>query len=450
VNTGTIPSKTLRETAHYFSGLRQRGLYGVDLRVKPDITIADFMRRERSVIETEWALIAENLERHDITSIQGSARFIDARTVEVTRYGQPPRRVSGERFLVATGAVPLPPVGYAVDGLVVVDCVSVLTLQRIPASVIVAGGGMIGCEYACVFASLGSRVTLVNARSRLMSHLDHDVSDALRQAMTARLGITVHGNVDVTAVEVSDKRAHVTLSDGMSLAADVVLACNGRAGNAGSLGLETIGVQTNGRGFVRVDERYRTAVPHISAAGDVIGFPALASTSMEQARVAVCHAFGLDYKRQVSGLNPYTVWTIPEIATVGETESHLAAQGVTCETGTCSFRLNPRGQMLGDTDGFLKLVFHPETQRLLGVTIVGEGACELIHLGMTVIAFGGTIDYFIQAAFSFPSLSDAYKYAAYDGLQRLQRRHAKQAGLPAVRVPDIESRSPLASPPLVN
>ena len=450
VNTGTIPSKTLRETAHYFSGLRQRGLYGVDLRVKPDITIADFMRRERSVIETEWAVIAENLERHDITSIQGSARFVDAHTVEVTRYGQPPRRVSGERFLVATGAVPLPPQGYAVDGEVVVDSESVLTLQRIPSSVIVVGGGMIGCEYACVFASLGARVTLVNARARLMSHLDHDVGDALRQAMTARLGITVHGNADVTAVEVSDQRAYVTLSDGMSLTADVVLVCHGRAGNAGSLGLETIGVETNRRGFVRVDEQYRTSVPHISAAGDVIGFPALASTSMEQARVAVCHAFGLDYKRQVSGLHPYTVWTIPEIATVGETESHLAAQGVTCETGTCSFRLNPRGQMLGDTDGFLKLVFHPETQRLLGVTIVGEGACELIHLGMTVIAFGGTIDYFIQAAFSFPSLSDAYKYAAYDGLQRLQRRHAKQAGLPAVRVPDTEARSSLARPPLVN
>lgn len=450
VNTGTIPSKTLRETAHYFSGLRQRGLHGVDLRVKPDITIADFMRRERSVIETEWSLIGENLERHGITTIQGSATFVDAHTVEVARYGQPPRRVSGERFLIATGAAPLPPRGYAVDGEVVVDSESVLTLQRIPASVIVVGGGMIGCEYACIFASLGARVTLVNARSRLMSHLDHDVSDALRQTMTARLGITVHGSAEVAAVEVADGRAHVTLSDGMSLTADVVLACPGRAGNAGSLGLDAIGVQTNAQGFVRVDDKYRTSVPHISAAGDVIGFPALASTSMEQARVAVCHAFGLDYKRQVSSLHPYTVWTIPEIATVGETESHLAAHGVACETGACSFRLNARGQMLGDTDGFLKLVFHPETQRLLGVTIVGEGACELIHLGMTVIAFGGTIDYFIQAAFSFPSLSDAYKYAAYDGLQRLQRRHAKHAGLPAVRASDSGSKAPLSSPPLVD
>ena len=450
VNTGTIPSKTLRETAHYFSGLRQRGLYGVDLRIKPDITLADFMRRERSVIDTEWALIAENLARHDIASIQGSARFVDAHTVEVTRYGQPPRRVSGERFLVATGARPMPPQGYAVDGEVVVDSESVLMLQRIPSSVIVVGGGMIGCEYACVFASLGARVTIVNARPRLMSHCDHDVSDALRQAMTARLGITVHGNVEVAAVEVVEGRGHVTLSDGMGLVADVVLVCTGRMGNAGSLGLDGIGVETNARGFVQVDERYRTAVPHISAAGDVIGFPALASSSMEQARVAVCHAFGLDYKRQVSGLHPYTVWTIPEVATVGETESRLAARGVACETGTCSFRLNARGQMLGDTDGFLKLVFHPESQRLLGVTIVGEGACELIHLGMTVIAFGGTLDYFIQAAFSFPSLSDAYKYAAYDGLQRLQRRHAKQAGLPAVRAPDTTSSSALSSPPLVD
>lgn len=449
VNTGTIPSKTLRETAHYFGGLRQRGLYGVNLRIEPDITMADFMRRERSVIETEWALIAENLERHAITSIQGSARFVDAHTVEVTRYGQPPRRLSGAQFLIATGAVPLPPQGYAVDGEVVVDSESVLTLQRIPSSVIVVGGGMVGCEYACVFASLGARVTIVNARSRLMSHCDHDVSDALRQAMTARLGVTVHGNVEVTAVEVAEGRAHVSLSDGMSLAAEVVLVCSGRGGNAGSLGLDTVGVRTNARGFVQVDERYRTSVPHISAAGDVIGFPALASSSMEQARVAVCHAFDLDYKRQVSGLHPYTVWTIPEIATVGETESRLAARGVPCETGTCSFRLNPRGQMRGDTDGFLKLVFHRENQRVLGVTVVGEDACELIHLGMTVIAFGGTIDYFIQASFSFPSLSDAYKYAAYDGLQRLQRRHARAGGLPAVRAPVAESPTPRSSSPPV-
>jgi NAD(P) transhydrogenase len=191
-------------------------------------------------------------------------------------------------------------------------------------------------------------------------------------------------------------------------------------------------VKSDAHGFLQVDGNYRTAVPHIYAAGDVIGFPALASASMEQARVAVCHAFDLKYKRHVSEVLPYGVWTIPEIATVGETEEMLARRGADYETGRGSFRLNARGQILGDTDGFVKLVFRPQDQRLLGVTIVGEGACELIHVGMTVIALGGTIDYFIQAAFNFPSLTEVYKYAAYDGLQRLQKRYARQSGLPAV------------------
>lgn len=432
VNTGTIPSKTLRETALFFSGLRQRGLYGVDLRVKQDITIADFMTRERSVIETEWGIIADNIEKHGMTTIQGQARFLDAHMVEITRYGLPPRVVRGEHFLVATGAAPQAPCGYALDGTVVVDSSSLLTLEKIPGSMIVVGGGVIGCEYACMFAALGVRVTIVNARGRLLSHLDNEVSDALRQAMTARLDISVHGNVEVTSVVVEDGRATVTLTDEMILSADVVLVCTGRTGSAGPLGLEALGVKSDAQGFLQVDGSYRTAVPHIYAAGDVIGFPALASTSMEQARVAVCHAFDLRYKRQVSEVLPYGVWTIPEIATVGETEETLAKRGVDHETGRASFRLNARGQMLGDTDGFVKLVFRPQDQRLLGVTIVGEGACELIHVGMTVIAFGGTIDYFIQAAFNFPSLTDAYKYAAYDGLQRLQKRYARQPGLPSV------------------
>ena len=437
VNTGTVPSKTLRETALYFSGLRQRGLYGIDLRVKQDITIGDFMHRERSVIETEWSLIAENIAKHGIDTVQGAARFVDANTLEVTRYGQSPRLVRGEKFLVATGSCPMAPTGYEVDNEVIVDSDSLLTLQKIPTSMIVVGGGVIGCEYACIFAALGVRVTVVNGRGRLLSHLDHDLSDALRQAMTARLNVSVHGNVEVRAVEVDGRRAHVTLSDGLTLSADVVLVCTGRVGNSAHMGLEALGVRSNDRGFLKVDEHYRTAVPHIYAAGDVIGFPALASASMEQARVAICHAFDLKYKRAVSAVLPYGVWTIPEIATVGESEQSLTARGTEYEIGCASYRLNARGQIIGDTDGFVKLIFHPENQQLLGVAIVGEGACELIHVGMTVIAFGGTIDYFIQGAFNFPSLADAYKYAAYDGLQRLQRRHAQLPGLPSLRTSSI-------------
>ena len=431
VNTGTIPSKTLRETALYFTRLRRRGLHAVDLRVKPDISIPDFMQRERAVIETAWSIITENIERHGITVLQGSARFVDAHTVEVTRYGLAPRLVTASHFLVATGSMPRPPAGYDVDGTVVVDSDSLLTLQRIPDSMIVVGGGVVGCEFACMFAALGVRVTLVDARSRLLAHLDHEASDALRQSMTARLDIAVHGNAEISALTVANGRAHVTLSDDVVLDADVVLACPGRAGNASALGLGALGVRVDDHGFIRVDARYRTAVPHISAAGDVIGFPALASASIEQARVAVCQAFDLEYKRRVSEILPYSVWTIPEIAAVGQSEESLHARGVPCETGRASFRLNARGQILGATDGFVKLVFHAEDQRLLGVTIVGEGACELIHLGMTVLAYGGTIDYFIQAAFTFPSLADAYKYAAYDGLHRLQRRQGSPPGVPA-------------------
>jgi NAD(P) transhydrogenase len=432
VNTGTIPSKTLRETALYFSGLRQRGLYGVDLSVKQNITIGDFMHRERAVIETAWTLIAENIEKHRMTTLQGTARFIDEHTIEVTRYGLEPRVVTAGVILVATGSTPLAPVGYAIDGELIHDSDSLLTLQRIPPSMVVVGGGVIGCEYACIFAALGVRVTLVNERSRLLAHLDHDVSDALRQSMTAKLGVNVIGNAEVKNVTVENGRAHVTLNDGLVISADAVLVSTGRIGNSGSLGIESVGVKVNDRGFIQVDSQYRTHVPNIYAAGDVIGFPALASASMEQARVAVCHAFDLKYKTAVSSVMPYGVWTIPEIATVGESEDSLHARGVPYEIGRSSFRLNPRGQIIGDVDGFVKIIFHPEDQRVLGVTIVGETACELIHIGMTVIAFGGTLDFFIQAAFNYPSLADAYKYAAYDGLQRMQKRHARMPGLPSV------------------
>jgi len=432
VNTGTIPSKTLRETALYFSGLRQRGLYGVDLSVKENITISDFMHRERAVIKSEWALIAENIEKHGIATIQGAARLLDAHTIEITRYGTEPRRVTADAILIATGSSPMPPDGYSTDGDIVVDSDTLLSIQRIPPSMIVVGGGVIGCEYACIFAALGVRVTLVNARARLLAHLGNDVSDALRQSMTARLGINIHGNAEVRDVTIEHDRAHVTLSDDTVLSSDCVLVCTGRIGNSASLGLDEVGVECNERGFIQVDSHYRTSVPNIYAAGDVVGFPALASASMEQARVAVCHAFDLKYKTAVSNVLPYGVWTIPEIATVGESEEMLAAQGVPYEIGRSSYRINPRGQILGDTDGFVKLVFHREDQRILGVTIVGETACELIHIGMTVIAFGGSLDFFIQAAFNFPSFADAYKYAAYDGLQRLQRRHARTPGLPSL------------------
>jgi len=431
VNTGTIPSKALRETALYFSGLRQRGLYGVDYHVKRDITIGDFMFRERAVIEAEWKLIDENIKRHGIDQLQGTARISGPHNVEVSRYGTEPRQIDCDYILVATGSHPQQPQDVSIDGRVVVDSDTLLTLDRIPASMIVIGGGVIGCEYACTFAALGVRVTLITSRPRLLAHLDAEVSEALRQQMTSRLGISVHVDTDTSAIEVTDTRGHVTLGDGTQLSADCILYSAGRIGASAGVGLETVGVRTNTRGFIEVDEHYRTSVPSIYAAGDVVGFPALASTSMEQARVAVCHAFDLRYKQQVADILPYGVWTIPEIATVGLNEEQLAARDTPFVVGRASFRANPRGQILGELDGFVKLVFRPDDQRLLGVSIVGEGASELIHVGMTCMSFGGTIDFFIQGVFNYPALADVYKYAAYDGLQALSRMHAKRAGLPA-------------------
>jgi NAD(P) transhydrogenase len=431
VNTGTIPSKTLRETALYFSGLRQRGLYGVDLRVKHDITISDFMFRERAVVEATWALIDENLKRHHVAVIQGSARVTGPKSVVVSRFGQEERTITGEAILIATGSHPQQPTMVAVDGTIIVDSDSLLTLQRIPARMVVIGGGVIGCEYACIFAALGVKVTIVNSKSRLLAHLDAEVGDALRQQITARLGISVQLDVEPTEIAVVDEHARVKLSDGTELHSDVVLFSAGRVGNTEGLGLDEVGVKCNKRGYIEVDKSYRTAVPTIYAAGDVIGFPALASTAMEQARVAVCHAFDLKYKQQVSNVLPYGVWTIPEIATVGDTEDALVQKSIAYEVGRSSYRINPRGQILGDTDGFLKMLFDPDDQRVLGVSIVGEGACELVHLAASVMSFGGTIDYFIQGVFNYPALCDAYKYAAYDGLQALARRRAKIPGLPS-------------------
>jgi NAD(P) transhydrogenase len=435
VNTGGLPSKTLRETALYFSGLRQRGLYGIEYRVKSDITISDFMFRERAVVESAWQLVGDNLERHHVVTVQGHARIVDAHTVEVTRFREPPQRITADVILIATGSHAVRPDTVPFDGENVVDSDTLLTLPSIPGRMVVVGGGVIGCEYAGTFAALGVRVTLINDRERLLTQLDAEVSAALCAEMTRRLGVQVMLNAEVRDIKVDTgggRVVTVTLNDGTELAADCVLYCIGRAGATEDLGLEQVGVRVNDRGFVLVDEQLRTTVPSIFAAGDVIGFPALASTSMEQARVAMCHAFDLRYKQRVSPVLPYGVWTVPEVAMVGETEETARAKEISYETGKASFRSNMRGQIIGDLDGFVKLIFRRDDQRLLGCSIVGEGACELIHIAAAVMSFDGTIDYFIQAVFNYPTLSDVYKYAAYDGLQRLARRIGASGGLPRI------------------
>lgn len=435
VNTGTIPSKTLRETALYFSGLKQRGLYGVDYHVQNDISISDFMYRERAVVEASWHLIDENFARHGITVVQGTARVLDGHTVEVTRHIDT-RRITADVILLATGSHPLKPASIPFDGEVVVDSDDILMLTAIPNRMVVIGGGVIGCEYAGIFAALGCRVTIVNARERLLTQLDAEVSEALQADMTRRLSVQVMLNAEVTSVRVEggekEKIAIVTLNDGTEVVADCVLYSIGREGSTRDLGLADAGVRANPRGFVLVDKNFRTTVPTIFAAGDVIGYPALAATSMEQARVAICHAFDLKYKDQVSPVLPYGVWTVPEIAMVGDTEESARERGVSYETGKASYRGNPRGQIIGDLDGFIKLIFQRDDQKLLGCSIFGENACELIHVAAAVLSFGGTIDYFIQGVFNYPTLSDAYKYAAYDGLQRMAKCHSRTTGLPTI------------------
>lgn len=428
VNAGTIPSNTLRESAVLLSGLRRKGLYGVEFHVQPDLSVADFMQRERQVVENAWHDIEENLARHEIVSVRGTAHFISPQVLEVTRHGEEVRHITGDVFLVATGANPWRPPQVPFDGTVIIDSTDVPTLPSIPPRLTIVGGGTIGCLYACIFAALGATVTVVTSRERLLAQFDHDVGDALRQEMTRRLGVHLHLGVDVARIDAQDGLGHVTLADGTTLVAECVLYCAGREGATVHLGLENAGVATNQRSFVLVDEQYRTSTTHIYAAGDVIGYPGRASTSMEQARVAMCHAFGLRYKQAVSSVVPFGVWTIPEVATVGMSETEARARGIVCEIGRADLRRNARGQILGETTGFVKLIFDPGDQRLLGATIVGEGACEIIHVPSAVLAHHGTLDYFIQAVFNYPSLTEAFKYAAYDGLQRMQRRLGASAG----------------------
>jgi NAD(P) transhydrogenase len=419
INTGTVPSKTLRETALYFSNLRQRGLYGVDYQVKKDITVRDFMHRKEDVVCSERDLIDRNLERHKITLVRGAARFEDAQTVIVAGEGGE-RRLTASVFLIATGSVPHWPDGVPKDERLY-DSDSILEMERIPKSMAVVGAGVIGCEYATMFRALGIDVTLICGQDRLLPFLDREISDRLRMQVQL-LGLRVILNEGMKDVRLDGTEATVGLKSGGTLDAESVLFATGRLGATASLGLDRVGLTAGPRGHLTVNEHYQTAVPHIYAAGDVIGFPALASTSMEQARVAMCHAFDLKYKSRVSSILPMAVYTIPEIGTVGETEETCATKGLACETGRAYYEANTRGEIIGDSSGLLKLVFSPADRKILGVHVIGEMASELVHVGGTCLYYGGTIDDFIGQVFNYPTLGETYKYAAYDGLGRLAAR----------------------------
>ena len=420
VNTGTLPSKTLRETALYFSGLRQRGLYGIDYSINRELTVPDFMYRKDQVVRSLWAMIEANLGRHRIELVPGYAEFEDPHTLRVTDMDGGVRRLSAPVVLIATGSYPNWPEGVVRDPERLYDSDSVLQMDRIPGSLAVIGAGVIGCEYATMFRAMGVEVTLVCGQDRLLPFLDEELSEALR-VQASRLGLSVLLNESASDVDLSGPRVRLRLKGGGTLEAERVLFATGRMGATHGLGLEHVGLGAGPRGHLKVNEHYQTAVPHIYAAGDVIGFPALASTSMEQGRVAMCHAFDLRYKSRVSPLLPIAVYTIPEIAALGETEETCREKGIAYAVGRGLYSGNSRGQIIGDLSGLVKLVFSPADRRLLGVHVLGEMASELVHVGQGCLHFGGAIDYFIEAVFNYPTLAEAYKYAAYDGLGALAR-----------------------------
>jgi NAD(P) transhydrogenase len=417
INTGTVPSKTLRESALYFSGLKQRGLYGIDYSLKENLTVHDFMHHERAVVEMERKRILKNLELHHIELVRGQAAFEDAHTVAV-RASDGTRRLHGQIILIATGSKPHRPPEIAFDDVHTFDSDTFLQMERIPRSLAVIGGGVIGCEYASIFTALGVEVTLVDGRERLLPFLDGEISDRLRDRL-ATFGMRFLFNERPAKVENSLDSVRLCMKSGRTLETEAALFAAGRRAAVDGLATEKAGIALNDRGHLPVDENYRTSVPHIYAAGDVIGFPALASTSMEQGRVAVCHAFGFNYKQRVASMLPMGIYTIPEISAAGETEESCKEKKIDYCVGRALYANNARGHIVGDTNGILKLIFARVDRRLLGVSVIGENATELIHVGLMVLDAGKSIDEFIQQVFNYPTLSEMYKYAAYDGLGNL-------------------------------
>jgi NAD(P) transhydrogenase len=421
VHTGTLPSKTLRETALFLSGFRQRELYGLSVELRPEVAVPRLLSRKDAVRELEVNRILWNLERHHVPVLVGAARFVDPHTIELASAGGAPRRVTSEFFLVATGSKPHQPAGVPFDDEDVDDSDTILQIDRLPRTLLVVGGGVIGCEYAAMFAAMHVDVTLVEARTRLLPFLDTEIAERLRGAMQA-LGVTFHLGLSTTRIRREPGRGIVTsLANGLELETEKVLASSGRSGCTDGLGLEPLGVGVDKRGTVQVDGDYRTAVPSIYAAGDVIGFPALASTSMEQARVAVCHAFGFTYKRQMSHLLPLGIYTIPEVSCIGFSEETAREKGLDFVVGRALYRDNARGKIVGDRDGVIKLVVERSTKKLLGCHCIGERASELVHVGQAVMLLDGTIDVFIEAVFNYPTLGEMFKYAAYDALGAIAR-----------------------------
>lgn len=418
VLNGGVPTKTLRETALYVSGFQRRTVYGVGMELDLATELRLLRFRAAQVVDIMTAAVGRNIERHGIELIHGSARLASEHLVIVEGADGTRRTLHAESILVATGSRPFRPAGIPFDDPDVLDSETMLQVEQPFDSIVVVGGGPIGVEYASIFAALGIQVTLVDNAARLMPFMDGEVSDLVASTFR-RSGMDVLLQAGRATVERDAGGLRIQLP-ATTLRPEKVLFAAGRTGNTEDLGLADVGVDTDDRGRIVVDPHYQTTAPGVYAAGDVIGPPGLASVSMEQARVAVCHALGIQFKEAVDPLAPFAVYSIPEVAMVGMTEEAALNAGIDYEVGRGWFNQNTRATISGATDGFVKLVFRRDDKRLLGVHILGATAAELIHLGQAVLHYEGTIDYFIDTTFAVPTESEAFKYAAYDGLQRLQ------------------------------
>ena len=419
VHTGTIPSKTLREAVLYLSGWRQRGFYGRSYRVKERITAEDLMQRLDITIRHEIEVLMHKLHRNFVDTIAGNAVFESPHVLRIETSTDEVRMIEADKILIATGSRPVQPPGIPFDHPNVVDSDNILDMQDLPRTVVVVGAGVIGVEYAAMLSALDIGVTLVDGRTDILSFLDREIVDEFThhlrdRGVSFRLGETVEG-VDV----IDDKKLVVRLASGKRIRTSMALFASGRQSNTDKLQLENAGLTPDSRGRLEVDGNFATKVPHIYAAGDVIGFPALASTSMEQGRQAAAHAFNGARKATADEIFPFGIYAVPEMSVVGKTEEELRAAGVAYESGIARFRETSRGQILGLREGLLKLLVSLEDRSLLGVHIVGEGATELIHIGQAVLAHQGKLDFFVDAVFNYPTLAEAYKIAALDAWNKL-------------------------------
>jgi NAD(P) transhydrogenase len=417
LHTGTIPSKTLREAILYLSGFRERTFYGRDYAVSKDITVADLAFRVQKVLGREIEVVRSQLNRNHVTTLLGSARFLDPHALEIVST-EGTTQVRAEHVLVACGTRPAHSDTVPLDGKRIIDSDQLLQGEVLPRDLIVVGAGVIGLEYASMISALNIKVTVIEARPSILDFVDREMIDSLVFFMRQR-GAAFRLGEKVLDVGYDEKnRVVARLESGKEVHGDTLLYTVGRCTNADRLNLEAVGLSADPRGRIAVNEFFQTAVPHIYAAGDVIGFPALASTSMEQGRLASCHMFGAYCESRLNAM-PYGIYTIPEISMVGKTEQELTQEKVPYEIGVSKFEELAKGQMLGVDTGLLKLLFHRKTRQLLGVHIFGERATEIIHIGQAVLAFGGSIDYFRDSVFNYPTMAEAYKVAGLDGLNRL-------------------------------